>query len=188
MKIYTKTGDDGETSLLSGVRVAKSDPRLEAYGTVDELNSVLGICLAKAVDHKNLDGVTEQVKLVQHRLFTIGSLLACDDPTIEMRLPNFKEVWITELEQGIDKMEASLQPLRQFILPGGDEVAAHFHLARTVCRRAERACASLNQVEIGGVKNSIRYLNRLSDYFFVAARFVNLQSGVADTPWSKDVQ
>lgn len=187
MKIYTKTGDDGETSLLSGLRVAKSDPRLEAYGTVDELNSILGLCLAEGVEKPLPQDVRSVIGKVQHRLFTIGSHLACDDHDIEKRLPSFKENWTTELELAIDKMETELEPLRQFIIPGGQRTSALLHLARTVCRRAERACSTLDQTEFTGVKQSLRYLNRLSDYFFVAARYLNLKAGTPDTAWSKDI-
>ena len=186
MKIYTKGGDKGETSLLSGLRVAKSDPRLNAYGTVDELNSVLGVCLSDSGD-TNISDLVQLLKNTQHRLFVIGSYLACDAPEIAQKLPAFKEIWITELEQAIDKMDAEMPPLKQFIIPGGTKLASHLHLARTVCRRAERHCSALHATGQEGLPWAIRYLNRLSDYFFVAARFANFRAKTADIPWSKDI-
>jgi cob(I)alamin adenosyltransferase len=186
MKIYTKTGDQGQTSLLSGLRVAKSNPRLDVYGTVDELNAALGVALSCVPDDPQLKNLFQLLKVTQHRLFVVGSLLACDSKELEKKLPPFKSNWITELEQGIDAMEAELQPLRQFIIPGGHLLAAHLQLARTICRRAERSCASLGQVYICAEAEIKTYLNRLSDYFFVAARWVNFRTGTEDIPWSKD--
>jgi cob(I)alamin adenosyltransferase len=188
MKIYTKTGDGGETSLLSGRRVKKSDARLDAYGTVDELNSVLGLALSAG---GGADGGRLRRILVstQHRLFTVGSHLACDDAAITSRLPALNEAWITELEQEIDFMDQSLPPLRQFILPGGSILAAHLHVARTVCRRAERLVAAVDEsagLASGGTSGTAgRYLNRLSDFLFVAARFANFTAGIKDLEWSK---
>jgi cob(I)alamin adenosyltransferase len=172
VKIYTKTGDTGETSLFGGTRVAKNDARIEAYGTVDELNSFIG--LARALwPSSPIDGELDRV---QSDLFDIGAHLAAPGTD---RFPGPEETRIESLERGIDAMTSELPPLTTFILPGGSPPAAQLHVARTVCRRAERLVVAL------GDERTIRYLNRLSDYLFTAARFANLRLRVSDVAWKK---
>jgi len=172
VKIYTRTGDHGETSLFGGSRVPKNDPRIEAYGTVDELNSFLGLARASELP-QSLD---DQLQQVQSDLFDIGAHLASPGTS---RFPGVEERRITELEEAIDAMERELAPLTGFILPGGTPAAAQLHVARTVCRRAERCVVALND------DTTLRYLNRLSDYLFVAARFANFRGGREDVPWKR---
>ena len=171
MKIYTKTGDRGETSLFGGARVAKNDPRIEAYGTIDELNSFAGVARASWPSSP----IDAQLARIQSDLFDIGAHLASPGST---RFTGADPARIAELESAIDAMESELQPLRNFILPGGCAAAAHLHVARTVCRRAERLVVALHD------EPSIVYLNRLSDYLFVAARYANLKHGVDDVTWT----
>jgi cob(I)alamin adenosyltransferase len=168
VKIYTRTGDHGQTSLFGGARVAKHDPRIEAYGTVDELSSFLGACTG--ID-----------PLIQSDLFEIGAHLASPGTS---RFPGVDPSRIESLEKAIDAMESELTPLTTFILPGGSPAAAQLHIARTVCRRAERRVTALED-EAEATRSTVRYLNRLSDYLFVAARYANLKAGVSDVPWSK---
>ena len=175
MKIYTRTGDTGETSLFGGARVRKDDARIEAYGTVDELNSFIGAARA-SWPSSSLDG---PFHAIQSDLFDIGAHLASPGTS---RFAGPDAARIEALEQAIDAMEAELAPLKTFILPGGTLAAAHLHVARTVCRRAERLVVALND-EDDATKASITYLNRLSDFLFVAARFANHEQGVADVPW-----
>ena len=170
MKIYTRTGDHGQTSLFGGTRVAKHDARIEAYGTVDELNSFLGA----------VTGI-EELPAIQSDLFEIGAHLASPGTS---RFPGVDAARIEALEQAIDAMERELTPLTTFILPGGSPAAAQLHIARTVCRRAERRVVALED-DSPATQSTIAYLNRLSDYLFVAARFANHLAGVADVPWSK---
>jgi len=177
MKIYTRTGDAGETSLFGGARVPKSDARIEAYGTVDELNSFLGLARASWPESP-LDA---QLAAAQADLFEIGAHLASPGTS---RFPGVDEAHIVELEQAIDAMEEELAPLKSFILPGGTIAASQLHVARTVCRRAERLVVALND-ESAPTMSSIAYLNRLSDYLFVAARFANHRAGVEDVPWHR---
>lgn len=179
-KIYTKTGDKGTTSLIGGTKVPKSHLRIESYGTIDELNSYLGLC-------RDLieDAACKAILLeAQDRLFTIGSSLACD-PVKEpkMRIPDLKESDITVLENEIDRMDSELEPMRSFILPGGHPVVSQLHIARCVCRRAERACVRLELESLEVEPLILQYLNRLSDYLFVLSRFIAKQLNVADTPW-----
>jgi cob(I)alamin adenosyltransferase len=178
VKIYTRTGDSGETSLFGGARVRKDDARIEAYGTIDELNSCLGVARA-TWPASSLDG---QFHAIQSDLFDIGAHLASPG-TSRFAGPSAERV--TSLERDIDAMESELAPLKTFILPGGTLVAAQLHVARTVCRRAERLVVSLNDADDATTKLSITYLNRLSDFLFVAARFANHKSGVADVPWTR---
>lgn len=166
MKIYTRTGDHGQTSLFGGARVAKHDARIEAYGTVDELNSFLGA----------VEGIDTAI---QSDLFDIGAHLASPGTS---RFPGVDSSRIESLEQAIDAMESELAPLTTFILPGGSAKAAQLHIARTVCRRAERRVTALGD-DSDATKSTVAYLNRLSDYLFVAARYANLKAGVADVPW-----
>jgi len=177
MKIYTRTGDTGETSLFGGARVRKDDARIEAYGTIDELNSFLGVARA-GWPSSSLDG---QLHLIQSDLFDIGAHLASPGTS---RFGGPDPARVSALEQTIDDMESELAPLKTFILPGGSLAAANLHVARTICRRAERLVVSLRD-EDEATKASITYLNRLSDFLFVAARFANHQQGVADVPWTR---
>jgi len=177
VKIYTRTGDKGETSLFGGSRISKNDPRIEAYGTIDELNSLLGLSRAGALP-KPIDAELDRV---QSDLFDIGAYLAAPGSD---RFGSVGENRIADLERAIDAMESELQPLKTFIVPGGSEGAARLHIARTVCRRAERRVIALGESS-AEMKTTIAYLNRLSDFLFVAARRANQVAGVADTPWSK---
>jgi cob(I)alamin adenosyltransferase len=175
LKIYTRTGDAGETSLFGGSRVAKNDARIEAYGTVDELNSFIGLARASwpsAPIDAELDGV-------QSDLFDVGAHLASPGTS---RFPGVDERRIEALEHAIDAMTSELPPLTSFILPGGSLPASHLHVARTICRRAERLVVALHD-DTPATQSTIRYLNRLSDYLFTAARFANHRLGVNDVPW-----
>ncbi|MBK9177265.1 MAG: cob(I)yrinic acid a,c-diamide adenosyltransferase [Flavobacteriales bacterium] len=179
MKIYTRTGDKGETGLLGGARVQKSDLRIEAYGTVDELNSHVGLLRDLAMPHHG-----ELLVTIQHALFTIGSHLASSsaEERARFKVPAITEADITGLEQAMDAMDMGLEPMRSFILPGGHPCSSQAHICRTVCRRAERRVVELAAIaEVDGLL--IRYLNRLSDYFFVLARDLSKVHGVPDTPW-----
>lgn len=175
MKIYTRTGDQGQTSLFGGTRVAKNDARIEAYGTVDELSSFIGVARASALPAE----VDARLEQVQRDLFEVGAHLASPGTS---RFPGVDVARIEELERDIDAMERELTPLTNFILPGGCIGAAQLHVARTVCRRAERCVVAL-QDESDATKSTIAYLNRLSDYLFVAARFANKRAGIADVAW-----
>lgn len=179
MKIYTKTGDRGETGLFGGARVSKASLRVDTYGEVDELNSVIGLVRTEPFDAE-LDLLLAHV---QSQLFNLGAeLAAAPDSKVELGIPLVSELEIGALEQAIDKAEGELAPLKTFVLPGGSKVAAHLHLARTVCRRAERKLVLLAQSQT--VRDeSIRYLNRLSDALFVFARLANHRAGIADVPW-----
>lgn len=176
MKIYTKTGDAGETGLFGGQRVPKDALRVHAYGTVDECNAALGLARAAGLD----PALDELLAQVQAQLFVVGSDLAT--PGESAHIPRVGEAEVAFLERAIDALEEGLEPLRQFILPGGTAGAAQLHLARTVCRRAERWVVSLAQAEpING--QALIYLNRLSDFLFVLARAANARAGVPDVPW-----
>lgn len=178
MKIYTRTGDAGETGLFGGQRVRKDDLRVQAYGTVDECNAALGVARAAGPDPA-LDAV---LAVVQNQLFVVGADLA--SPGESPYIPRVSAELTSFLEEQIDAMEAELSPLKQFILPGGHPVASHLHLARTICRRAERVVVTLAAEE--EVRPEIlTYLNRLSDFLFVAARIANARAGVSDVPWQK---
>jgi cob(I)alamin adenosyltransferase len=180
MKIYTRTGDDGSTGLIGGGRVRKSDPRIECYGTVDELNAALGLA-AVAADAP----VVARLRRVQNELFVVGSHLATPDTApAAVHLPPLDDAMVARLEMEIDAAEGELPPLRQFILPGGTEVAARLHLARTVCRRAERLLVDFS-LDRPVPTTILTYLNRLSDWLFVQARLANRAAGVADVPWAK---
>ncbi len=185
MKIYTKTGDLGTTSLISGKRVSKADSRLHAYGTVDELNSVIGFCIASLSSKPKAAFKTEVLKTLtasQHDLFCIGSRLACDSEKILLSLPKINEKQIHLFEKQMDLFEKSLKPLKNFILPGGHISAAALHMARTVCRRAERIVAEHLETS-PYLGEDLIYLNRLGDYLFVAARFINAKSKSKETLW-----
>jgi cob(I)alamin adenosyltransferase len=182
MKIYTRTGDDGTTGLFGGGRVRKCDLRLDCYGTVDELNAAIGLAAVDAGD--SASGLFAELKQIQNDLFVIGAHLATPEPGRAASLPVLDDTVVSRLEMEIDAAELDLTPLRQFILPGGTEAAARLHLARTVCRRAERLLVKL-ALDHTVPPVLITYLNRLSDWLFVHARWVNCKAGVADTPWVK---
>ena len=177
MKIYTKKGDEGTTQLIGGNRVSKAEIRIDAYGTVDELNSFVGFLR----DQQIATTYVEQLIEVQDRLFTLGSLLA-SEPGVKMELPLLKAEDIALLEQWIDEMDQQLEPMRSFVLPGGHQAVSAAHICRTVCRRAERQVVALsNHGEIPEL--SLKYLNRLSDYLFVLGRKITLDLSVKETPW-----
>jgi cob(I)alamin adenosyltransferase len=181
MKIYTKTGDAGDTGLFGGPRVRKNAPRIEAYGTVDELNSVLGVARSQKLDAE-IDALVAQI---QNELFEIGAQLATPDPALHGNaLIGARH--IAALESAIDRYEAQLPALKQFILPGGAPAAAALHMARTVCRRAERRVITLMDDARERVTGEpVIYLNRLSDLLFVLARYANQAAGTPDVPWQK---
>ncbi len=177
-KIYTKTGDKGETSLIGGVRVAKYHIRIESYGTVDELNSYIGLLKDKINNAETKKILAE----IQDRLFTIGSVLASDPEKSKMKIPDLVATDISLLEDEIDRMNAILPELKNFILPGGNEVASVCHIARCVCRRAERLTVHLaTESEVEPMV--IIYLNRLSDYLFVLSRKIVFDAGAEETEW-----
>lgn len=177
MKIYTRAGDDGSTGLLGAGRVSKASTRVEAYGTVDELNASLGVAIA--IDREGL--VSAELSRVQHLLFRLGAMLA-STPEAAAKLTRVVAADAASLEAWIDRLELDLAPLRRFILPGGSPLAAQLHLARTVCRRAERRVVSLASVEPVDAE-AIRFLNRLSDLLFVLARWCNARAGTPETEW-----
>lgn len=171
-KIYTRTGDDGTTGLGDGTRVRKDHARVEAYGTVDELNSLLGVVLALPLP----DEVRRALAPLQHELFDIGGELCIPGREV------INENHVAQLEQALDALNEKLSPLKEFILPGGTQAAALMHLARTVCRRAERRTVRLADAESVNTL-SIKYLNRLSDLLFVAARYINVQAQMPEILW-----
>lgn len=180
LKIYTKTGDDGTTSLIGGTKVPKSHFRIEAYGTVDELNSYVGLCRNLLTDPTSLQVLAE----IQDRLFTIGSSLACDaEKEPGMALPDLVEEDIRLLEKEIDRMTEQLPEMKYFILPGGAASVSHLHVLRCICRRAERCCVRMQFEGLSVNDRVVKYLNRLSDYIFVLARYTGQQLGVKDNCW-----
>jgi cob(I)alamin adenosyltransferase len=180
MKIYTKTGDKGTTSLIGGTKVSKAHLRIEAYGTVDELNSYIGLCKDLLTD-KNSNKVLQEV---QDRLFTIGAALACDpEKETKMKIPDLEEEDITLLEKEIDKMNETLPSMKSFILPGGHITVSHIHICRCICRRAERCCVRLETEQNEVEPIIIKYLNRLRDYLFVLARYAGHLLNIAELPW-----
>jgi cob(I)alamin adenosyltransferase len=180
MKIYTKTGDLGKTSLIGGTKVAKSHIRIDTYGTIDELNSYIGLLGDHLTDTRSKTTLTE----VQDRLFTIGSSLACD-PEKEpmMKIPDLKESDILFLEKEIDSMNELLPPMKFFILPGGHPAISTAHVARCVCRRSERCCVNMMEHELFVDPLVIKYLNRLSDYLFQLSRYIGHLLQVPEKPW-----
>ncbi|TPE44630.1 cob(I)yrinic acid a,c-diamide adenosyltransferase [Pontibacter mangrovi] len=179
MKIYTKTGDKGTTALIGGTRVSKAHLRIEVYGTVDELNSYIGLVRDQEVNQGRLDILKE----IQDRLFTIGSTLATDpDKNTKMATPDLHEEDIALLEQEIDKYTAEVPPLRAFILPGGHPSVSFCHVARCVCRRAERLAISLQEVSAVD-ELVVKYLNRLSDYLFALCRIMAHELGAEEVTW-----
>jgi cob(I)alamin adenosyltransferase len=180
MKIYTKAGDDGTTGLIGGDRVRKSDARIDCVGAIDEVNASLGWCATSGDAH-----VATLLLPIQNDLFVIGSHLAlADGATAGASLPPLEESIVARLEMEIDAADGELPPLRSFILPGGTETAARLHLARTVCRRAERRIAAF-ALDRPVPSVILTYLNRLSDWLFVQARHANQRAGVGDVPWVK---
>lgn len=184
MKIYTKVGDKGTTSLIGGTKVPKSHLRIEAYGTIDELNSHIGLSRDLLTDEKTRELLLE----IQDRLFTIGSSLACD-PIKEpkMRIPDLKDTDVALLENEIDRMNELLAPMKNFILPGGHATVSSLHIARCVCRRAERCCVRLELESLEVEPVILQYLNRLSDYLFVLARYAGYLLNVAEIAWKPRV-
>jgi cob(I)alamin adenosyltransferase len=179
MKIYTKKGDQGNTGLIGGTRVSKGDVRIEAYGTVDELNSYIGLLSTLDIDPRYV----AQLQEIQDRLFTIGSHLAADPEKSKMQLPDLTEEDVAKLEHWMDVMDDTLPALTAFILPGGHPTSAHAHVARCICRRAERMTVTLDELE--GVEALVlTYLNRLSDYLFVLARKLSHDKGVNEHTWT----
>ncbi|MBM4174591.1 MAG: cob(I)yrinic acid a,c-diamide adenosyltransferase [Ignavibacteria bacterium] len=180
MKIYTKTGDDGTSSLFGGERVKKNDPRLEAYGTVDELNSFLGLTIV----HIKSDQILKVVSKIQSNLFSIGARLATP-PAQLIKLKNIEQISdaeVKQIENEIDALESQLEPIKNFIIPGGCVGANHLHIARAICRRCERRIIAIDSEE-NNLDILIRYINRISDYLFVAARFENKINNVPDSLW-----
>ena len=184
LKIYTKTGDKGTTSLIGGTKVSKSHIRIETYGTVDELNSWVGV----VSDHLTDPATRQTLKEVQDRLFTIGSSLACDpDKEPKLKIPDLHESDVEFLEKEIDRMNETLEPMRAFILPGGAPAVSFAHVARCVCRRAERLCVSMQQEEMEIEALVLKYLNRLSDYLFVVARYAGHLLKAEEVQWKPRV-
>ena len=178
MKIYTKKGDKGQTGLIGGSRVSKNDLRINAYGTVDELNAHVGLLRDLVLDNQIKRNLLE----VQDRLFTAGSLLAVGEKGTKMKLPELHPENITNLESWIDLMDKSLPEMKTFVLPGGHVTVSTCHITRTVCRRAERLIVELsNQVEVPNVL--VAYFNRLSDYFFTLSRKLTMDLNAEETPW-----
>lgn len=183
MKIYTKTGDTGTTSLVGGTRISKGDLKIESYGTVDELNSWIGLVRDQAVNESR----KEILKEIQDRLFTIGADLASEPEQVrKKKLPDLLDEDILLLENEMDKMDAEIPPLRAFILPGGHQSVSYTHIARTVCRRAERLSIRLSAEEEVN-QMIIKYLNRLSDYLFVLSRKMTQELGSEEVAWKPRV-
>ncbi|TDG35921.1 cob(I)yrinic acid a,c-diamide adenosyltransferase [Pedobacter changchengzhani] len=178
MKIYTKTGDKGQTSLIGGARVPKYHLRIETYGTVDELNSYIGLISCQDID----ESYKLLLKEIQDRLFTIGASLAADPEKSKMKIPDLHESDVVLLEDKIDAMNEELPPLKHFILPGGNTVVSYCHLARCVCRRAERLTVQLAESSFVDERVTV-YLNRLSDFLFVLARKLNMDFKAEENIW-----
>ncbi len=178
MKIYTKTGDKGQTSLIGGTRVPKHHVRIEAYGTVDELNSWIGLIRDQSIGAD----ISELLLEIQDRLFTIGSSLASDPDKSKMKIPDLKEEDILLLEKKMDQMNETLPEMRSFLLPGGHTTVSYCHIARCVCRRAERATIRLSENEFVA-DLVVKYLNRLSDYLFVLSRRLSSDLKAPEIPW-----
>lgn len=180
-KIYTKTGDLGKTSLIGGTKVFKSHSRIETYGTIDELNSYVGLCF----DYLKIHLIDNQLLEIQDRLFTIGASLACDpEKETKLKIPDLHEKDILLLESEIDTMNNQLPEMKSFILPNGHVAVSTLHITRCVCRRAERCCVSLQEKGLLVEPLIIKYLNRLSDYLFVLARFTAMRLKTQEIPWT----
>ncbi|HVG40962.1 MAG TPA: cob(I)yrinic acid a,c-diamide adenosyltransferase [Chitinophagaceae bacterium] len=183
-KIYTKTGDGGSTALIGGTKVSKSHIRIESYGTVDELNSWIGV----VNDHCTDEATKNNLREIQDRLFTIGSSLACDpEKEPKLKLPDLNESDIERLENEMDRMNEELSEMKSFILPGGAPAVSFTHIARCVCRRAERICVAMGAAEEEVETLVIKYLNRLSDYLFVVARYLGHLMNVEEIKWKARV-
>lgn len=201
-KVYTRTGDQGTTSLFGGARVGKDDLRLDAYGTLDELNSVLGVLIAEIENEPwagsslmEVDRMKAELREAQAQLFVLGSHLATgasdssSDQKFRDMLPALKDDYVTQLEQAMDRMSVSLEPLKNFVLPGGTRPAAYAHLARTIARRAERAIvASVSEPPEEWQKKVVTQVNRLNDYFFVLARHLNRLKNHDEPIWKPDTK
>ena len=185
-RIYTKRGDGGETSLVGGQRVPKDELRIECYGTVDELNSWLGLARVSSLEYSELGELQAILLRVQHELFNLGSILATLPADVHPRQPRVTEAETAQLEREIDAMNAPLASLRSFVLPGGSRLNAELHAARTVCRRAERVAVALSHRE-AMPDHGIQYLNRLSDALFVWSRWVNHRLGLAEVLWEPNL-
>ena len=181
-RIYTKMGDAGQTSLAGGQRIPKDDPRIEAYGTVDELNAFIALAKLSCGESEKLSALAAILRRVQHELFNLGSILATKPEDVHPKQARVTGIEVHQLEREIDKMNAEVPPLRSFVLPGGTRVNAELHVARTVCRRAERLVVALARREEVPAE-AVRYLNRLSDGLFVWSRWVNHTLGVAEALW-----
>lgn len=178
MKVYTKKGDKGTTQLIGGTRVPKNSLRIEAYGTIDELNSYIGLIRDQEIDAKYVAQLIE----TQDRLFTLGSLLAADPGKSKMKLPELEEVDISNIENWIDEMDTELEPMTSFVLPGGHTTVSYTHIARCVCRRSERIITELGlSEEVSPIVLS--YVNRLSDYLFVLGRKLTKDLNAVEQPW-----
>lgn len=193
-RVYTRRGDRGQTSLVSGQRVEKDALRVEAYGTVDELNSQLGLAVVTAralLDERprlaELDGLVTIIVRVQHELFNLGSLLATLPDQVHEKQPRVTGAEIARLEAEIDRMNDALPELRSFVLPGGSRLSVELHVARTVCRRAERICVRLAREQPDSDPHAVGYLNRLSDALFVWSRWADVIQGAAETLWDPNV-
>jgi cob(I)alamin adenosyltransferase len=180
-RVYTRGGDKGETSLIGGERVSKADARIECYGTADELNAVLGLCVEALAQSAARDHLTPILRRVQNELFNLGCELATPDPEYRAKLPRIEQRHIDALERDIDAVNDDLPALKSFVLPGGGAASAHFHLARTVCRRCERIVVALAQQEDTGL--TVQYLNRLSDALFVWGRWCAFRDQQPEPLW-----
>ena len=190
-RVYTRTGDNGETALVGGKRVPKDSPRIEAYGTIDELNSIVG--LARAFNDEKLDAgdayrfLDVVLRRIQDELFDLGGELATPSEAFREGMYRVSDREVTKIEQLIDECQKELEPLKSFVLPGGGKIAAYLHQCRTVCRRAEREILRLSRVEDLG-EWPLKYVNRLSDLFFVLARWIGKQTGEAEYLWQRGLQ
>jgi cob(I)alamin adenosyltransferase len=190
-RVYTRTGDKGETALVGGKRVAKDSPRIDAYGTIDELNSIVG--LARVFNEESLDAgdahrfLDEVLCQIQDELFDLGSELATPAEFFQEGMYRVGDAEIKKLEQLIDKCQEDLEPLKSFILPGGGRIGAYLHQCRTVCRRAEREILRLSRTEDVNA-STIKYVNRLSDLFFVLSRWIATQTGEPEYLWQRGLQ
>jgi cob(I)alamin adenosyltransferase len=179
-RIYTRAGDQGETHLAGGQRVSKDSPRIDCYGTVDELNAFVGMAAISAAEY--VPALATILRRIQHELFNLGSIMATKPEDVHPKQPRITETEIRRLETEIDAMNANLAPLRSFVLPGGTRLNTELHVCRTVCRRAERLAVALSRAE-AVPPEAIQYLNRLSDAFFVWSRWVNHSLGVPEVLW-----
>ena len=185
-KVYTRTGDSGMTSLVGGQSVSKSDPRICAYGKIDELNSYIGACkqsLSTSIDNKDAEKLTRTLRRIQNELFNIGNMLATLDENIREDMPKIEESHIEVLEENIDYFNEKLPSLKSFVLPGGSNINIWFHIARTVCRNCERKIIELSDKEKIDI-NIVKYLNRLSDALFVFSRWSNCELSIKETLWN----